>query len=143
MMHPPPSEHPHWPPREDLPWHPGLPEHPAKPFHPPPEADEIVFLLVYNSFHLEEGRIYRFITSDAGPAWVVGPFYYNLFNLGPGHIFYCGDANPSEHDPYSSTLPPNCADNSIFIDSGFTGLRIVANKNTDITIRLAKSIGTW
>ena len=132
-----------WPPREDLPQHPGLPSPPARFRHPPPEADEVILLLTYNHFHLEEGRIYRFVTSVNGPAWAVGPFYYNLFNLGPWHIFYRGDANPSEHDPYSSTLPPNCADNSIFIDSGFTGLRIVANKNTDITIRLAKSIGTW
>ena len=93
-----PREEPHWPPREDLPQHPGLPYHPAKFHHRPPPPDEVKILLTYNQFHLEEGRIYQFVTSVSGPAWAVGPFYYNLFNLGPGHIFYRGYRNPSERD---------------------------------------------
>ena len=136
-------ERAYWPPREDLPNHPALPARPARFRHPPPEADEIQILLTYNHFHLEERRIYRFVTSVNGPAWAVGPFYYNLFNMGPGHIYYRGDQNPAADDEHSSSLPPGSADNAIFINSGLFGLRVVADREGDITIRLAQSIGTW
>jgi hypothetical protein len=115
---------------------------PAKPDHGHPPADRVIILLTYNTFHIREHETVQAVTSVNYQA---GPFYYHILNLGPGDIFIRGDRNPTGlGDEHAEVIPAHAADNSIFIDEGIRGLRIRAGQfGADVTLRLAKSIGTW
>lgn len=84
------------------------------------------------------GNVAQVITS-AGPAPLgPGPVYYNVLNLGPDSVYLRQGADPVVGDPNSETLPPDAADNGIFVANAQEGLRILAGPSgATVSVRVA------
>lgn len=65
-----------------------------------------------------------------------GRYTVNLFNLGPGTLYYRFDGDPAVGDPGCVTLPANMPDNGISID-GTRGIGVISDQGTSISIRAA------
>lgn len=74
----------------------------------------------YNTITLSNDDVFTLVTPFCGP------YYYDVFNLGPCTVYIRADADPAVGDPKSETLPPFCADNLILVPEGTTGLRFIA-----------------
>jgi hypothetical protein len=85
-----------------------------------PRAAQTITVTTYNTVTLSDNNIYTLVTPYAGP------YYLDIFNLGPCTVYFRADADPAVNDPNSEMLPPYAADNLVFVCEGTVGLRFLA-----------------
>lgn len=79
-----------------------------------------VTVATFNTVTLSDDEVFTLVTPYCGP------YYFDIFNLGPCTVYFRGDADPAVNDPQSETLPPYCADNLVLVPEGTVGLRFLA-----------------
>ena len=85
-----------------------------------PRTERRIVVSTYNSIDLDADDVVLLVTPYSGP------YYYNVFNIGPSTVYIRDDRDPDPDDEKSETLPPNCADNLMLIPDGPEGLRLIA-----------------
>ena len=83
-------------------------------------VSESVTVATYNTVTLSDDNVFTLVTPHCGP------YYYNIYNLGPCTVYIRDDADPTVDDPNSVMLPPYAADNLVLLPEGTTGLRFLA-----------------